>query len=68
MAEFESHDEGAEENVEDLEAPAEAQEDVGGGMACPGKPSMACAPPTCVKTEAVCRAQPPSHDIVVYEQ
>ncbi len=68
MTDEEQGAEGAEEGIEDLEAPAVAQDDVAGGIACPGKPSMVCASPTCVATAAVCRAKPPSHDIVVYEQ
>lgn len=50
------------------EAPALTQDDVAGGIPCPGKPSMACAPPTCTSTKAFCRTKGVSHDIVVYEQ
>jgi hypothetical protein len=39
-----------------------------GGIPCPGKPSMACAPPTCTSTKAFRRTKGVSHDIVVYEQ
>lgn len=44
-------EEGAEEAIEDLEAPATAQEDVAGGL-CPSNtachlPTQACSNPTC---------------------
>jgi hypothetical protein len=68
MTDEERNQEGAEESIEDLEAPAESQDDVAGGIGCPGKPSMVCAAPTCVKTDAFCRTKDISHDIVVYEQ
>jgi hypothetical protein len=60
--------EGSEEAIEDLEAPAGAQEDVAGGMGlcrptnrcapvntvvhCPS-PSQLCAPPTCQVTSVM---------------
>jgi hypothetical protein len=61
-------DEGAEEAIEDLEAPADAQTDVAGGKgpAC-GSPSMVCAAPTCKTSAALCRNAPVTSDIVVYE-
>lgn len=71
MTEDERGEEGAEETVEDLEAPASLQEDVAGGWPlgpCPGKPSMVCAAPTCTATKVVCRSKDTMHDLVVYEQ
>ena len=65
MTEEPHADEGAEEAIEDLEAPATAQDDVAGGAAC-GKPSMICEPPTCDATAAKCTGM--SHKIVVFEQ
>ena len=62
-----SDDEGAEEAIEDLEAPAEAQSDVAGGEGC-GKPSMQCLAPTCDATAAFCYDKPATHDVIVYEQ
>ena len=51
MTDQEKHDEGAEEAIEDLEAPADAQGDVAGGAAakCPvaGVTTVRCAPPSC---------------------
>jgi hypothetical protein len=38
--------EGGEEAIEDLEAPASAQRDVAGGIAC-HLPTRACSNPTC---------------------
>ncbi len=74
MTEEEREDEGAEEAIEDLEAPAQAQDDVAGGAgACPNKlscvtPSMRCAAPTCKDTKAQCMDAPATHDIIVYAQ
>jgi hypothetical protein len=70
MTDGERSEEGAEETVEDLEAPASAQGDVAGGDfgGCPGKPSFVCAAPTCTATKVVCRAKDTMHDLVVYEQ
>ena len=65
MTEEERSDEGGEEAVEDLEAPAAAQEDVAGGAGC-GRPSMDCDPPTCGATAAYCADM--SHKIIVFEQ
>jgi hypothetical protein len=64
-----SDEEGAEEAIEDLEAPAEAQGDVAGGKGkgC-GKPSMVCAAPTCAMTDAACMDKSATQDIIVYEQ
>ena len=69
MTNQEFDDEGAEEAIEDLEAPADAQSDVAGGKgpAC-GSPSMVCASPTCKTSAALCRDAPATYDIVVYEQ
>lgn len=67
MTDQERNEEGTEEGIEDLEAPASAQDDVAGGMAC-GKPSMVCAAPTCKTSAALCRPDTATHDIVVYEQ
>jgi hypothetical protein len=62
-----SKEEGAEEAIEDLEAPADAQGDIAGGQGC-GKPSVVCLFDTCAATEAVCGRKTATHDIVVYEQ
>ncbi len=59
MTEEELREEGAEEAIEDLEAPAAAQEDVAGGRAlcgpksC-GHPSLVCQSPTCTRTVTNC--------------
>ena len=53
MSEHERSDEGAPEAIEDLDAPAGAQEDVAGGAAC-GSPSVVCQAPTCDATSARC--------------
>ncbi|HXD57093.1 MAG TPA: hypothetical protein VN606_04210 [Thermoleophilaceae bacterium] len=75
MTDEERKREGAEEEIEDLEAPASAQEDVaGGGMACHpapscGRPSVVCAPNqpgSCEVTQAVCDRN--SHKIVIFFQ
>lgn len=55
MTDEEKHDEeGAEEAIEDLEAPADAQGDVAGGAApkcpVPGVTTVRCAPPSCTGT------------------
>jgi hypothetical protein len=72
MTEDERKEEGAEEAVEDLEAPAEAQDDVAGGRGCVGatcgKPSLRCEGGTCVITDAMCAPKSATHDIVVLEQ
>ena len=63
-----SDEEGAEEAIEDLEAPADAQSDVAGGQGC-GKPSAVCLDPTCEATEAICvGTKTATHRIVVYDQ
>ncbi len=69
MTNEERNTEGADETVEDLEAPADAQADVAGGapVGC-GKPSMVCTEPTCQHTQAVCVDKTRTHDIVVFEQ
>jgi hypothetical protein len=66
MTNEELNEEGAEEPIEDLEAPAENQSDVAGGKGC-GSPSMVCADPTCKTSAVLCRDMTASHDIVVYE-
>jgi len=61
------NEEGAEEAIEDLEAPATAQDEVAGGLAAAcGKPSAICQDPTCQETQAICTQL--SHKNVVYEQ
>ena len=62
-----SKEEGAEEAIEDLEAPADAQGDIAGGQGC-GKPSVGCWDPTCEATKAHCYLNSATHDIVVYEE
>lgn len=72
MTDEEREQEGAEEDVEDLEAPAKQQEDVAGGAGCQGgscgKPSLRCEGGTCVITEALCTEKTATRDVVVYEQ
>jgi hypothetical protein len=72
MTDDERKKEGAEEQVEDLEAPAETQEDVAGGAGCQGgscgRPSLRCAGGTCVATDAYCTEKTATRDVVVYEQ
>jgi hypothetical protein len=46
MTDDEPKQEGAEEPVEDLEAPAAVWADVAGGIAC-RLPTVACSNPTC---------------------
>jgi hypothetical protein len=62
-------EEGREEAIEDLEAPAAAQGDVAGGQLCGarscGRPSMVCVG-TCQETMAKCDQL--SKRVVVYEQ
>jgi hypothetical protein len=55
MTPDEKKDEGAEEPIEDLEAPAEAQGDVEGGAGniC-AKPTTFCVEPSCVDTVKNC--------------
>ena len=43
MTDEERNEEGAEEEIEDLEAPVEAQDDVAGGLG-PCRPTNACNP------------------------
>ncbi len=52
MTEEEREQEGSEESIEDLEAPAETQEDVAGGLCA--KPTTICVEPTCVDTVTRC--------------
>jgi hypothetical protein len=74
VTEDERNDEAAEDVVEDLEAPAAAQEDVAGGKmgcippSCIAKASdriTLCDLPTCTATRAECGAD--THDIIVHE-
>ena len=74
MTDDERTDEAAEEVVEDLEAPAAAQEDVAGGkMGCIPPSCVAqasdritlCDLPTCTATKAACGLD--THEIVVHE-
>jgi hypothetical protein len=55
MTTDDQRDEGAEEQVEDLEAPAETQGDVAGGAGdvC-AAPTEYCVPGTCVDTVSRC--------------
>lgn len=66
----ERHDEeGAEEGIEDLEAPAEAQEDVAGGAGCSDSPScnytVLCLGGTCKLTKTTCEQG--SGKIIVFD-
>ena len=74
MTEDERKEEGSEDLVEDLEAPASAQEDVAGGkMGCIPPSCIApasdvinlCNVPTCKATKAGCDAD--THTIIVRE-
>jgi hypothetical protein len=67
MAAEEQVNEGMEEAIEDLEAPAESQGNVAGGAepGC-GVPSMVCSEATCKYTEGNCTQM--SHHILVMEQ
>ena len=72
MNDDERREEGTEEQVEDLEALADVQDDVAGGAGCQGgscgRPSLKCGGGTCVVTEAYCTEKTATHDIVVYEK
>jgi hypothetical protein len=72
MTDDERKEEGAEEAIEDLEAPAAAQEDVAGGARGCLPPSCVkpnseivslCEQPTCKQTAADCERA--THDIIV---
>ncbi|HEY2600446.1 MAG TPA: hypothetical protein VGI67_02745 [Thermoleophilaceae bacterium] len=70
MTDEERRDEAAEEQIEDLDAPAEQLEDVaGGGKLCGpkscGNPSMICIGPTCHASGVACTNL--SHKVEVYE-
>jgi hypothetical protein len=74
MTEDERKAEGSEEVVEDLEAPAAAQDDVAGGkMGCIPPSCIAqasdritlCDEPTCTATKSMCDAA--THNIIVHE-
>lgn len=68
MTDEERSQEGADEEIEDLEAPAAAQGDVAGGLLC--RPTNRCAP---VNTVVACQpptqycAPPTCHATSVYE-
>ena len=72
MTDDEFREEGAEDPIEDLEAPASVQGDVAGGNdglgPCPHKPSAVCAAPTCKATAVLCRNPDTASDLVVYER
>jgi hypothetical protein len=53
MTDEERKEEGTDEAIEDLEAPADAQADVAGGEVC-AKPTTICADPSCVDTVRRC--------------
>lgn len=53
MTDEERKDEGAEEGIEDLEAPADQQENVAGGDIC-AKPTTICTDPSCITTVTKC--------------
>lgn len=52
MTDEKRKDEGHEEQIEDLEAPAEAQDDVAGGLCA--SPTNICVQPTCIDTKTDC--------------
>jgi hypothetical protein len=65
----ERNEEGAGEPIEDLQAPAAAQEDVAGGSkSLCGNPSLDCSSATCAMTEAYCTEKTATHHVVVFEQ
>jgi hypothetical protein len=68
MTDKERSEEGAGEEIEDLEAPASAQEDVAGGAICGakscGSPSIICVD-TCPKNTYV-RCSTQSKEIIVF--
>jgi hypothetical protein len=53
LTDEERKEEGSEEAIEDLEAPAESQEDVEGGRLC-AQPTVICAQPSCIDTKKDC--------------
>ena len=54
MTDEERRDEAAEDTIEDLDAPADQQEDVAGGAGICAKPTTICVDPTCVDTVTRC--------------
>jgi hypothetical protein len=54
MTDKERKDEGAEEAIEDLEAPAEQQDDVAGGAEICASPTVICVQPSCIDTVTKC--------------
>jgi len=67
MTDEQREEEGEEEAIEDLDAPADVQRDVAGGEGC-GKPSLICAEPTCSVSHAACFPKSPTNIVVVWEQ
>jgi hypothetical protein len=74
VTEHERKEEGSEEVIEDLEAPAAAQDDVAGGAmgcippSCIAKASdriTLCDEPTCTATKSACELG--THNIIVHE-
>lgn len=71
MTETEHNDEGDEEAIEDLEAPAAMQDDVAGGgcvrptCAGPTKLVVVCQEPTCADTAAECEAA--THSLILHQ-
>jgi hypothetical protein len=53
MSDDQHRDEGAEETIEDLEAPAQSLADVAGG-GCQKFTAIMCVSPTCAATEFEC--------------
>ena len=70
MTDEERSEEGAEEPIEDLEAPAQALQDVAGGAGACSKPScnatVECSLPTCAATEYVCKDELGSRNHIEY--
>jgi hypothetical protein len=63
-------EEGAEEAIEDLEAPASALGAVAGGVGCPGTETTTyCFPPSCTKgSRTACTGTAKTSIVIVYEQ
>ena len=56
MNDDERREEGTEEQVEDLEAPADVQDDVAGGAGCQGGKGSCCRKSSCVERVLVRRS------------
>jgi hypothetical protein len=54
MTDRERREEGAEEAIEDLEAPAQQQDEVAGGVACGPQHTINCYGNTCTDATAQC--------------